>query len=557
MSVESCRKPVADRRTLRVGPGAALAAAVVAVLLAWLPMATAQDRPRLLVIIVVDQFRSDYLTTFAHRWRSGFRRLLDEGAFFHNAAYPYLNTVTCPGHSTIGTGAFPRTHGMVLNEWWHRDERRSLPCMSDEESPLVSYGRPAEGGEGPKRLMVNTLGDELRAAGRDGRVVSVSLKARSAIGLAGHGGTVTWFDETAGAFVTSRAFAEGPVPAVQSFIAHDPFEADLGRTWTLQGPENTYRFADDAPAERPLPGWDRKFPHEITGRSATDPRFIERWRQSPFADAYLSRMATALADSFELGRHEDTDLLAVGFSALDGVGHRFGPESREVEDLLARLDGRIGELLQHLDERVGRNRYVLALSADHGVAPIPEAEQRGHHPGGRVLVPEVRKRLEQALVEQLGPGQYVDAINYSYVYLAPGVFDRLTHMPAAMQAVEHAVVSIPGVERVLRSDHLSAASHDPVISAAALNHFRGRSGDLILIPRPYWILVPRLDGDATTHGTSRPYDQRVPVILFGAGVKRGRFSQAASPADIAPTLAMLAGVRMPKAEGRVLREALR
>ena len=549
---------MANKPPLRSRAGAALAAAVVAVLVVSWPTAAAQNPPRLLVMLVIDQFRSDYLTTFAHRWHGGFRRLLDEGAFFPNAAYPYINTVTCAGHSTIGTGAFPRTHGMVLNEWWHRDERRSRACMSDDASPVISYGRPAKGGEGPKRLLVNTLGDELRAANRDARVVSLSLKARSAIGLAGHGGTaVTWFDDTAGTFVTSRAFAESPVPAVQTFIARDPFEADLGRTWTLQGPENTYRFADDVAAERPPKGWSRTFPHEVAGQSAADPKFIALWRQSPFSDAYLARMAMALSDNFELGRREVTDLLAVGFSALDNVGHAFGPESREVEDLLARLDGRIGELLQHLDERVGRNRYVVAVSSDHGVATIPEAEQHGHQPGGRVLVPEVRKRLEEALVEQLGPGQHVDAINFAYIYLAPGVFDRLTHTPAAMRAAEQAIMSLPGVERVLRSDQLSAASRDPVVSAAAINHVPGRSGDLIVVPRPYWILVTRLDGEATTHGTSRPYDQRVPVILFGAGVKRGRFSQAASPADIAPTLAALAGVRMPKADGRVLREALR
>ena len=423
--------------------GAALMAAFVAVLVTWLPTAAAPDPPRLLVILVIDQFRTDYLTTYAHRWRSGFRRLLDKGAFFHNAAYPYLNTVTCAGHTTIGTGAFPRTHGMTLNEWWHRDERRSLACMRDEASAAISYGRPSKGGESPKRMLVNTLGDELRAARGNARVVSVSLKPRSAIGLAGHGGTVTWFDDPAGAFVTSRAFAESPAPAVQAFIARDPFEADLGRTWTLQWPDHTYRFADDAPGERPPDGWNRTFPHEITGQSAADPHAMELWRQSPFSDAYLTRMATSLTDSFELGRRDTTDLLAISFSALDLVGHDFGPESREVEDLLSRLDERIGELLQHLDTRVGRSRYVLALSADHGVAPIPEARQPRHDPGGRVLIPEIRKRVEASLVEQFGEGQYVDAMNYTYIYLAPGVFDRLARTPAAMRAVEQAVTSVP------------------------------------------------------------------------------------------------------------------
>ena len=545
---------IENRPTVRPRAGAALLAAIAASVCIWLPTAAAPDPPRLLVILVVDQFRTSYLTTYAHRWRSGFRRLLDKGAFFENAAYPYLNTVTCAGHSTIGTGAFPRTHGMVLNAWWHRDERRSYACMSDEASPLISYGRPAKGGESPKRMLVNTLGDTVRAANGHARVVSVSLKPRSAIGLAGHGGTVTWFDDPAGAFVTSRAFAESPDAAVQAFLARDPFEADLGRTWTLQWPDTTYRFPDDAPGERPPDGWNRTFPHEITGHSAADAHAMELWRQSPFSDAYLSRMATALADSFDLGRRDTTDLLAISFSALDLVGHDFGPESREVEDLLSRLDERIGELLQHLDKRVGRNRYALALSADHGVAPIPE---HGPHPGGRVVIAEVRKRIEAALAEHFGAGQYVDAMNYVYVYLAPGVFDRLTRSPAAMRAVEQAATSVPGVERVLRSDVLSPTSSDPLVRAAAFSHAPGRSGDLIVVPREHWFLVQGLDGAATTHGTSHLYDRQVPVILFGAGVKHGRFSQAASPADIAPTLAALAGLHMPKADGRILREALK
>jgi predicted AlkP superfamily pyrophosphatase or phosphodiesterase len=430
--------------------------------------------------------------------------------------------------------------------------------MTDEASPAITYGRPAKSGESPKRLLVKTLADELRAASGDTRVVTVSLKPRSAIALAGHGGTaVTWFDDAAGAFVTSRAFADSPVPAVQAFITRDPFDADLGRTWTLGWPENTYRFRDDEPTERPPEGWDRTFPHEIAGKSGADPRFLGLWRQSPFSDAYLTRMATALTGSFELGRRDATDVLAISFSALDLVGHDFGPESREVEDLLGRLDERLGELLQQLDERVGRDRYVLGLSADHGVAPIPEEQQRRHHRGGRVLIPEIRTRVERALGEHFGAGQYVDAMNYVYIYLAPGVFDRLTRTPAAMRAVEQAVTSVPGVERLLRRDRLSATSGDRVVRAAALNHVPGRSGDLIVVPRPYWFMVTRLDGDATTHGTSQTYDQRVPVMLFGAGVKRGRFSRQASPADLAPTLAAIAGVRMPRAEGRVLREALR
>jgi predicted AlkP superfamily pyrophosphatase or phosphodiesterase len=512
-------------------------------------------RPKLLVVLVVDQLRADYLTTFANRWHTGFRTLLDEGASFERAEYPYFSTVTCAGHSTIGTGTFPRTHGMVLNEWWHRDERRRRPCMDDEASPHISYGRPVKSGSSAKRLLVNTLADEVRAANPASQVVSLSLKARSAIGLAGHGGVVTWYDETIGSFLTSTAFANEPVKQVREFIAREPYERDYGQMWELNWPPDTYRFPDDGTGERPPVGWEAKFPHQITGPNNADPKFFELWRESPFSNAYLGRMALALIEGFRLGQDEAIDFLGVSFSALDMVGHDFGPRSREVEDLLGRLDTVIGTLIRRLDEQVGRDRYLLALTADHGVAATPPPGNGGPR-GGPVMVNDISARIQQALVDQFGPGAWVDHVEHAYVYLAPGVFDRLKSTPAAMRAVERAMLMHPGVERVLRGDQLSTASRDPIVRAAALSHVPDRSGDLIVIPREQWFIL-RTNTDVVTHGTWRLYDRRVPVILFGAGVKRGRYRGEASPADIAPTLANVAGIPLPKAEGRVLREALR
>jgi predicted AlkP superfamily pyrophosphatase or phosphodiesterase len=513
---------------------------------------------RLVVIVVLDQFRADYLTTFASHWRDGFRTLLAEGAVFTRAAYPYLHTDTCAGHFTIGTGTFPRTHGMVSDLWWDVDARRSVECTDDEQSPLVTYGRASKLAKSARRSMVPSLADELRGQKPGARVVTLSMKARSAIGLAGRGGdAVTWFEETAGvgSFVTSRAFSSDPVPAVRAFLTRDPFENDFGKAWTLRDQPGTYRNPDAGVGERPRQPWTGLFPHQIKGATDNRDDAVALWRASPFSDAYLGRMALELVDAFKLGAREGTDFLGVSLSSTDTVGHPFGPASRELEDTVARQDDVLGALIRHLDARVGRNRYVLALSADHGVSDVPVTRA-----ASRVASDDVRERIEEILIERFGPPpantRYVVSAG-DFIRFASGIFDRIRADAAVMTAIERAVMAIPGVDRVLRRDRVSDRSSDPIVRAAALSNFEGRSGDLIIVAKPGWPIGGRAAAEAGSHGSPHDYDQRVPIILFGGGIKGGRYEQTATPADIAPTLARVSGVRLSKAEGRVLAEALR
>jgi hypothetical protein len=283
-------------------------------------------------VVVADQMRADHVATFQHRWKSGFRVLLDEGAYFPRAEFPYLNTVTCAGHTTVGTGAYPRTHGVVLNGWWHADVRRYQNCMDDAASPHVSYGKAAPAGSSGVNIRVPTLADALRAQQPAARVAVMGLKPRSTIPLAGRAGVVTWFDDSAGAFVTARAFSAAPVKEVSRFLSADPVENDLGRVWSLHDRENTYRFPEITIGERPAAGWTALFPHPLTSRTAADSQFYERWQKSPFSDAYLARMGASLVHSMQLGQRDGTDYLASAFAALDMMGHDFGPRSREVED---------------------------------------------------------------------------------------------------------------------------------------------------------------------------------------------------------------------------------
>ena len=531
------------------------ALAVVALVTA---AAGGQQPIRLVVIVVLDQFRADYLTTFASHWRDGFRTLLAEGAVFTRAAYPYLHTDTCAGHFTIGTGTFPRTHGMVSDLWWDRESRRSIECTDDDQSPLVTYGRVSKLAKSARRSMAPSLADELRGQRPGTRVVSLSMKARSAIGLAGRAGdAVTWFEETAGvgSFVTSRVFASEPVPAVRAFLTRDSFENDFGRFWTLRDPRETYRNPDAGVGERPRQPWTGLFPHEIRGATNGRDDAVALWRASPFSDAYLGRLAAEMVDAFKLGSRDATDFLGVGFSSSDTVGHPFGPASRELEDTVARQDDLLGALIRHLDARVVRGRYVLALSADHGVSDVPVT--RG---ANRVASEDLRERIEEILNNRFGPPpantRYVVAAG-DFIRFADGIFDRVRADAALMTAIEKAVLTIPGVERVLRKDRLSDRSADPIVRAAALTNFEGRSGDLIVVAKPNWPIGGRAAAEAGSHGAPYDYDQRVPVVLFGAGIKPGRYEQPSTPADIAPTLARVAGITMSKAEGRVLSEALR
>ena len=363
---------------------------------------------------------------------------------------------------------------------------------------------------------------------------------------------IVWFDDPAGSWATSKAFTAGPVEAVKDFVERNPYEKDLGRVWSLSAPAATYLNRDAGIGERPPTGWNGLFPHAINGRGGIDAQFFALWQATPLADAYLGRLATSLVDSFKLGQRTDTDFLGVSFSVLDDVGHAFGPNSREIEDVLRQLDVTLGALIAHLDAKVGRANYVLALSADHGVAPIPISPK-----GGRIATEDVRERIEDALVTAWGApqkGTYVESVNFTDVYFSDGVFNRLRANAPLLSSVTRSVEEIAGVSRVLRTDQLSDSSRDPIVRMAALSYMSSRSGELMVVPKEHWFLGGRNVAAGTTHGTPHEYDTHVPVILLGGSIKGGRSSSNVTPADIAPTLGSLAGVRLPQAEGHVLVE---
>jgi predicted AlkP superfamily pyrophosphatase or phosphodiesterase len=511
------------------------------------PAATTPDGPALVVLLVVDQMRADYVTRYGRHWQHGLARLAREGARFDRAAFPYLNTTTCVGHATIGTGRFPSRHGIVRNSWYDRSAGRVVDSTDDPDA-LPGKDRRT-GGETPCRLLAPTLAERMKQGG--GRSVALSLKACAAIGLAGHeADAVLWFGGC-GSFVSSAAYGSIVPRFAVDTIARRPIERDRGETWVKVLPGGAYAGEDAALGERPPAGWSDRFPHSLDAGSLE--LFAQRWMRSPYADAYLGLLARAAVEALDLGKDERPDFLGVSFSALDLIGHAFGPESHEVQDALARIDRTIGALIDYLDTAVGLRRYVLALTSDHGVAPIPEQLLAKGIDAGRLSLATLRDAVEGALVTHLGAGPHVAAVAGTEVYLHPGAATRLDATGPAFEAVRAAVVNVPGVARVFHRDELTVArGGDRERRAAALSYVPGRSGDLVVIPRKHWIATDV----ATTHGTSYDYDQRVPLILFGAGIRPGHHSERVTPADIVPTLALLAGLALPGTDGRPLARAL-
>ncbi|GAC1702005.1 MAG: alkaline phosphatase family protein [Candidatus Acidiferrum sp.] len=518
-------------------------------------------------MLVVDQMRADYIDKFSQQWTGGLKRLLDQGAWFREAAYSYAATETCVGHATIATGALPATHGIVSNAWWDRDQQRSITCTEDPNAKSVGYAGASIAGDGDTawRLQVPTFADELRfqRGGPVARVATFSLKARAAIMLAGHqADAVAWFDSSTGAWATSSAY--GAPQFLEDYIKAHPAKADYGKTWTTSLSDKDYLY-DVGSGAPPNTARSITFPHELKGTSRgnePDTAFYKIWQASPFSDAYLTALAKAAVDSLQLGQREGTDYLAISFSALDFAGHALGPRSHEVQDLLVRLDKDLAELFTHLDQKVGPGKYVVALSADHGVAPIPEDMQKTGADAGRLSLAELQQKIESVLQAAQYPKPAVARIVGGNVYFAPGVYERLKGDPGTMRAVLDAAMKQSGVAAVYRAKDLQdrPSTGSRTRRAFADGYFAGRSGDLLVAPKAYWLLdsapagKPRAHG--TSHGTPNGYDQRVPVLFMGFGIQPGQYYGAITPADIAPTLATLCGITLESRDGRVLAEAL-
>ena len=357
---------------------------------------TVQKRPKLVLLIAVDQFRYDYLERFGDLFGpNGFRRLMRDGASWTQSNYDHMPTYTAPGHGTMMTGAYPAESGIIGNEWLDRASGKRITSVSDETVKLLG-GLPTDPASSPSRLMASTVGDELRLATNDrAKVIGISVKDRSAILPAGrHANAAYWFSWTSGTMVSSTYYFNQLPAWVTAFNNAKPADKYFGTKWERLLPESEYtkRVGADNPSWENVPStWNdtNSFPHTITG-GATSPNrsFYTALDYSPFTNDILLSFAQQAIVNEQLGQDDDTDVLTVSFSANDYVGHRFGPYSQEVMDVTLRTDRTIATLLDFVDARVGLANTLIALTADHGVAPIPEHAAALGLGGGRIAIRE-------------------------------------------------------------------------------------------------------------------------------------------------------------------------
>ena len=548
------------------------------------PQPTVQKRPKLVLLIAVDQFRYDYLERFGDLFgTNGFRRLLNGGASWTQSNYDHMPTYTAPGHGTMMTGAYPAESGIIGNEWLDRASGKRVTSVSDESVKLLG-GLPNDPASSPRRLMASTVGDELRLATNDrAKVIGISVKDRSAILPAGrHANAAYWFSWTSGTMVSSTYYFPQLPAWVTNFNDAKPADKYFGMKWERVLPESEYlkRAGADNPSWENVQGSGdtNLFPHTITGGAKSpDRNFYTALDYSPFINELLVSFAEQAIVNEQLGQDDDTDVLTVSFSANDYVGHRFGPYSQEVMDVTLRTDRNIATLLDFIDARVGLANTLIALTADHGVSPIPEHAAALGLGGGRIPFASVMGKIQAAISARYNPqGKTPDpSADYLLRVTEAGTtrewfinnniyfnYDALrrdgVNIEEFSQVVVAAALSVPGIARCFsRLQLLRGATSitDPIERRALHGFYPARSGDVVMVAEPYKYIAETI---TATHGSPYSYDTHVPTVIMGAGVNPGRYLEPASPADIAPTLSTLLRITAPtNSTGRVLIEALR
>jgi len=504
------------------------------------------DKPKLVVGIVVDQMRYDFLYRYAEKYSSGgFKRLMNEGFNCRNNHYDYFPTVTAAGHAAIFTGSIPAIDGIVGNEWFNQKTGKTVYCV--EDTAVKTVGSDSKAGlMSPKNLLVSTITDQLRIANNfQSKTIGIALKDRGAILPAGHTANAAyWFDSKNGSFITSTFYMNDLPQWVKDFNALKMPQKYMSEGWKTLLPmkEYTESTADNQVYENKLPGEKTPtFPHELAAQSGVN--LLEVIRTTPFGNTLTKDFALAAIKNENLGKSLKTDFLTVSFSSTDYVGHSFGPNSVESEDTYLRLDKNIAEILTTLDNTLGKDNYLVFLSADHGVADVPGFWQSQNLPAGVFDHSGAMVDVKTALKTAFGEGEFIKADNYQ-LYLDPIILQekKLTY------AQIHAVVRESLLKREDVADVIDL--HDLANSTLPdyqLNFIKNglnprRSGDIMVVLNPSWFMGGKT---GTTHGTFYRYDTHVPLLFYGWKVQQGETTVRTNISDIAPTVADFLNILEP------------
>ncbi len=502
--------------------------------------------PKLVVQIVVDQLRGDLITLHQQKFGpDGFNYLLAHGLDFHNAHYPQAHTVTCVGHATLATGSYPALHGIVANEWYDRELGRRIHCVDDPQSKILttSRSRKLTAGKSPKYLIASTLSDEIVLAEK-GRAFAVSFKDRAAITLAGHAAKAFWFDKLNGGFISSNHYYSNYPQWVRDW--NDHYEAK-NLTWNLSQPEDSYRFTKAPRFKNRFPGFGENFPHQ-TG--AIDSRHYYKFlSMTPFADELTADFAIALLRQEKLGQSlGKIDYLALSFSAVDAVGHQFGPNSLESEDNLLHLDKVLAKLLAAIEKQVGLENTLIVLTADHGVSDS-STYLAAHKIAENYsfTIPQLRKLIQEGLTRKYQlPANSIEDLVLPYIYLNHKLLDD--HHLSVNQVSSYLAEFLSKQAGLFKVYKLPLTDNASDWLSAKINKmaYSGRSGDLYLIPYPFQALGYK-NKQRVAHGTPWQYDSFVPLLFVNPAFKAQRIYKPVSLTEVAPTLAAIMQIKAPSA----------
>jgi hypothetical protein len=520
---------------------------VALLLLVSIPAAFASAynaRPKLVVVIVIDQFRGDYLERYRDQFGDGgFRLFLDRGAYFTNCNYDYANTRTAPGHATLFTGSYTNGHGIVANEWWDPQKKKRVTSVEDDNTKLVGAGAGKNGpGASPHNLLSDTLGDELKlATGGKSRVFAISLKDRAAVLPAGFSGDAAyWIDPKSGDWITSTYYSPDLPEWVRNFNGSHRAQKFWNREW---------KDSDGTTLGSTTPR---------NGKDGTPAGFYEVVGATPFANDYELEFAKELVLYEKLGAGSATDLLVIGLSANDILGHEVGPDSPQMRSMSLALDRQLAEFFGFLGHQVGMANVWMALSADHGIAPLPEFAKTLRLPAANLDAKALREHINSLLSKKYAKkAEYLVDLDYPIAWLSEDAFAGTPAGKKESDAEADAgeAMKQAGLTGYFTKSQLARGETPATEVGRRYSHsYSPRGGWYVIgIPSPFQVGITK----GTDHETPFSYDTHVPLAFYGLAFQPGTYRTHAEPIDLAVTLASLLGINVPaQATGRVLTEAL-
>ena len=507
------------------------------------------SKPKLIVGIMVDQMRWDYINQFKPYFTSqqGFLRFMNDGASCNNNMIPYIPTVTACGHASVYTGSTPAIHGIAGNQWFDNILQKSVYCVEDPTVVSVGIDGSAAGKMSPKNLWTSTIGDEMKLASNfKSKVYGISIKDRGAILPAGHSADgAFWYDSKTGKFISSNYYYKTLPSWVSNYNDQHRVDSLYTKGWDLSLAKSVYEANCDGDInvyESTAFGANQKgFPYNLSQFIGKD---YGKIASTPYGNNLVTEMAEMTLINEGLGQDDITDLLAISFSSPDYIGHSFGPNSWETMDGYIKLDVQLAKLFASLDKQVGKNNYTVFLTADHAVQHIPDYAKKHHLPGGLLIESDIKKELNGLLVKNGLDPKMISDIGEYYIHFNHDLMDSLHVSQAQMvQLVTNSLEKNPGILQVVETRKAATAPLPEALRERIVNGYSSqRSGDLFIVTKSGF-----MDGytTGTTHGTLYNNDAHIPLLWYGNGIKKGAINTLNYMTDIAPTVTTLLGIQMP------------